>query len=174
VEVIFRTEADGLLGSIVRCTRYQGRYDPETYEPGVHEDRKKSRDMATYDYPTMIGIQARFAARTYKATNDRKYAVDPRERKKQSGAHRLPPNTVFAALVRVGKNGDGHIRTGIRAVWQRVKAKKTGNVSYLALETSDPAARMIKSAARFLPQAFKNVQAPPALARRRKDETVDE
>lgn len=171
MEVVFRTEADGLLGADIKCTRYQGRYEPDT------DDRKKKRDMSAYDYPTIIGIQSRFAARTYKATNDRKYDVNPKVRAKQQGAHRLPPRTVFVVLLRVGKNAEGNIRTSIKQVWQRVKSPKNGNVVALELDSAtDPAARLIKSAARFLPQAFKGVQAPPALARRRKgdDETVDE
>lgn len=171
VEVVFRTEADGLLGSDIKATRYQGRYDPDS------EDRKKKREMLTYDPQTVIGIQARFAALVYKATNDKKYSQNPKERAKQQGAHRLPPSTVFVVLVRVRKNGEDNIATSVKQVWQRAKSKSSGRVVAVELDSStDPAARMIKRAGRFLPQAFKNVQAPPALARRRKgdDESVDE
>lgn len=171
VEVVFRTEADGLLGADIKATRYQGRYDPDS------DDRKKKREMLAYDPQTVVGIQARFAAFVYKSTNDKKYSNNPKERVKQQGAHRLPPSTVFIVLVRVRKNVDGNIGTSIKQVWQRVKSAKSGRVVALELDgKTDPAARMIKRAGRFLPQAFKNVQAPPALARRRKsdDETVDE
>lgn len=171
VEVVFRTEADGLLGADIKATRYQGRYDPDS------DDRKKKREMLAYDPQTVIGIQARFAAFVYKATNDKKYSIDPKKRVTQTGAHRLPPSTVFVVLVRVRKNAEDNIGTSIKQVWQRVKSQKTGRVIALELDgKTDPAARMIKRAGRFLPQAFKNVQAPPALTRRRKgdDETVDE
>jgi hypothetical protein len=172
VEVVFRTEADGLLACDMKATRYQGRYEPDS------DDRKKKRDMSTYDYPTMIGIQARFAAKVYKATNDKKYSPNPKVRATEAGSHRLPPNTVFVVLVRVRKNAEDNLGASVKQVWQRVKHPKTGRVVALELDSkTDPVARLIRSTGRFLPQAFKNVQQPPALARKRKsdeDETVDE
>lgn len=162
LEVRIKTEADGLLGTAISCIRYKGRYDPNA------EDKKKS-DMAAYDWATMIGVQARFAGLTFKPTNDKKYPVSPKGRTTENikGSHRLPANTAFKILLRVNRRkSDQTLSVLVKQIWQGVKNEKTGRVAGVELAKDDPVARMLKRAARYLPAAFKNVQAPPA--RRRK------
>lgn len=164
LEVRVRTEADGLLGTAISCIRYKGRYDPNA------EDKKKA-DMAAYDMVTMIGVQARFGGLTFKPTNDKKYPVLPKARVDLKGSHRLPANTAFKILLRVNRRKtDQTLSVLVKQIWQGVKNEKTGRVTGVELDKADPVARMFKRAARYLPAAFKNVQAPPA--RRRKSATA--
>jgi hypothetical protein len=161
VEITVRTEADGLLGTDIRCVRYQGRYDVNA------EDKKKS-DMSAYDMKTMIGIQARLSALTFKPTNDRKYSVIPAKRIGVKGSNRLPAGAVFVVVVRVNKRSkDGTLATPIKFVQQKIKNKETGRVKTVDLAKDDPVARVLKRVARYLPAAFKNVQQPPARRRGR-------
>jgi hypothetical protein len=166
LEVTVRTEADGLLATSIRAIRFQGRYDPEA------EDKKKS-DMSAYDMTTMIGIQARLAGLTFKPTNDRKYPVEIKNRSAVKGSMRLPASTTFKLLLRINRRkADETLSVAIKTVWQGVK-NKAGRVQGAELEKTDPICRMFRRAARFLPAAFKNVQAPPA-RRRKKAEDADE
>lgn len=161
VEVTVRTEADGLLGTDIKCVRYIGRYDPTV------EDKKK-RDMASYDMQTMIGIQARLAGLTFKPNNEKKFPALIKGRTEVKGSMRLPASTVFIVLIRVNKRkADDTLATPIKTVFQKVKNKETGRVKTVELDKKDPIARMIKRAARFMPAAFKNVQAAPLLRRRK-------
>ncbi len=156
VEVLFKTEADGLLGNDIKCTRYIGRYDHNA------EDKKK-RDMWHYDPKTMIGVQARFAGVTFKPTNDKKYPVNVDKRAGLKGSMRLPANTRFRALLRVNRRkADESLSVIVKAVWQLVK-NEAGRVVAKDLVKEDPVYRMIRRAARLLPAAFKDVQAPPLL-----------
>lgn len=161
VEVTVRTEADGLLGTDIRCIRYVGRYDPTV------EDKKK-RDMSAYDMKTIVGIQARLAGLCFKPNNEKKYPAVIKGRTEVKGSMRLPANTVFVIVIRANrKRTDGTLSTPIRIVQQKVKNKETGRVKVIDLDKKDPVARMIKRASRFLPAAFKNVQQPPALRRKK-------
>jgi hypothetical protein len=161
VEITVRTEADGLLGTDIRATRYIGRYDTNA------EDKKK-RDMSAYDMQTMIGIQARFGGLTFKPNNEKKFPALIKGRTEVKGSMRLPASTVFTIVVRVNrKAADGSLATPIKFVFQKVKNKETGRVRVVELDKADPISRMFRRAARFLPAAFKNVQAPPALRRKK-------
>lgn len=139
VEVLVKTEKDGLLGSGIRCTRFQGRYDPKA------EDKKKA-DMASYDMKTVIGIQSRLAAVTY-ATN---------------ALRRLPANTTFLLVLRVNrKSADGSLSVLSKGISEVVKSKKTGRLAPKALDKTDPNYRKFRKAMRILPVAFKDVLMPP-------------
>jgi len=166
LEVTVRTEADGLLATSIRAIRFQGRYDPDA------EDKKKS-DMSAYDMTTMIGIQARLAGLTFKPTNDRKYPVELKNRSAVKGSMRLPASTTFKLLLRINRRkADETLSVAIKTVWQGVK-NKAGRVSGVELEKTDPICRMFRRAARFMPAAFKNVQAPPARRRKKADEVEE-
>jgi hypothetical protein len=161
--VTIATETDGLLSHRIKATRYQGRFDRDA------EDKKKF-DMAAYDAKTLIGIQARLAGRTFKATNDKKYPADPKARVDLKGAHRLPKGTTFQILMRVGKrSADSSLTCGVKQIWQIVENVKTGKRGPKELLKTDPVYRMIRGASRFLPAAFQEVQMPPKRTRRRAD-----
>lgn len=169
-----KTEADGLFGSQVVATRYQGKFAWDA-------DDKKKADMAGspakpgYDPITVVGIMARIASKTFKATNDKKFSKIPSKRDGVKGAHRLPPNTAFYILMRVGRRvADNVLTAGVRTIWQPVKSEKTGRIIKKELEKTDPAYRMIRGANRILPAAFVNVQIPPKRSRKRAADDVDE
>ena len=159
------TEKDGLLGSAIKATRYLGRFDREA------EDKKKS-DMMSYDPKTLIGIQARLAAVTYKATNDKKYEVLPKAREGVKGSQRLPASTIFQILIRVGKkSADQSLTAGVKQIWQVVANPKTGRMALKELDKkTDPAYRMFRKSSRILPAAFKEVLMPPKRSKSRKVE----
>lgn len=158
------TEKDGLLGSAIKATRYQGRFDREV------EDKKKF-DLGSYDVKTLVGIQARIAAVTYKSTNDKKYDVQPKLRADVKGSHRLPASTVFQVLMRIGKkSADQSLTVGIKQIWQALENPKTGRQGLKELEKTDPAYRMIRKSSRVLPAAFKEVLLPPKRTRGKVEE----
>jgi hypothetical protein len=168
LEVSLRTEKDGLLASSIKATRYQGRFDPNA------EDKKKA-DLGSYDPSTLIGIQARFAAVTFKATNDKKYPVEVKGRTEVKGAMRLPANTAFKILLRVNrKAADGSISVLIKNIQQGVKNLKTGRIAAVDLDKKDPVYRAFRKASRILPAAFKNVLMPPKKVRGKKVEADEE
>jgi hypothetical protein len=173
LEVAVRTDKDGLLGSTIKGTRYQGRYDPEA------EDKKKF-DLGSYDVPTLIGIQARLAAVTFRTNPTKVWNADIAERNatmkvktatgetrdklKASGAHRLPANTAFRLLFRIGrKSADNTLTVALKHVEQGVKIK--GVMKAKQLDKKDPIYRAFGRARRILPAAFKNVQMPPKRTR---------
>jgi len=166
LEVVVRTEKDGLFATRIKATRYKGRYDPNA------EDKKKF-DMASYDQPTTLGIMARLSAVTFKPTNDNKYPTSPRERADLKGSFRLPANTSFKLILRVGRrSADQALTVGIKQIKQGIK--KNGVLTAITLKNDDPVYRMIRRAARFLPAAFTNVQQPPAKRRAKKSTDSDE
>ena len=158
------TERDGLLASNISAVRYQGRFDREA------DDKKKS-NMAAYDMPTLIGIQARLAAVTYKANADKKMPATPAERAASKGAMRLPASAIFQVLLRVGKKAaDQALTTRVVQVFQAVENPKTGRKGLKTLEKTDIAYRALRKASRILPAAFKAVQMPPKRGRKVTDE----
>ena len=171
LEVVLRTDKDGLFSTDIRATRYQGRYDPNA-------DDKKKADLGSYDQATLRGILARFSAATFKPTNDKKYPAQVRGREAIKGAMRLPSNTSFKILLRVNrKAADSTLTVGIKAVWQAVKDARSGRLKAVELDTRDPVSRLLKRALRFLPAAFRDVQMPPKRTRggrKVKDEEDDE
>ena len=167
LEVSVRTEKDGLLASQIKATRYQGRYDPNA------EDKKKA-DLGSYDMQTLIGIQARFSAVTFKTTNDKKYPTEVKGRTEVKGAMRLPANTSFKILLRVNrKAADGTLSVLIKNIQQGVKNAK-GRVVALDLDKKDPVYRAFRKVSRFMPAAFKNVLQPPKRTRGKKVEADEE
>lgn len=162
------TEADGLIGTKIKAVRYVGRFDRDV------EDKKKF-DMATYDMQTVVGIAARLGGVTYKATNDKKFPVSPKEREGFKGAARLPAKTTFQVLIRVGrKAADNSLTAGVKQVWQALTSAKTGRQMLKELEKTDVCYRAIRKASRFLPAAFVNVQMPPKRTRGWKPESEDD
>lgn len=158
------TEKDGLLASSIKAIRYQGRFDREV------EDKKKF-DMSNYDPVTLIGIQARLAAVTYKTNAEKKFPEMPSARKDLKGAHRLPASAGFQILVRVGKKAaDQSLTTSVKQIWQQLKSPKTGRVGLKELEKTDPAYRAIRKVSRLMPAAFKNVLMPPKRGRKQVEE----
>jgi hypothetical protein len=166
--VQFKTEADGLLATQIKATRYHGRFDREA-------DDKKKFDLGSYDSATLLGIAARISGVTYKATNDKKFPATPKERVGFKGAARLPAKAIFQVLIRVGrKSADNSLTAGVKQVWQAVLSTKTGRQKLEELEKTDVAYRAIRKASRFLPAAFSNVQAPPKRTRGKKSEDDEE
>lgn len=166
--VQLKTEADGLIATQVSATRYQGKFARDA------EDKKKF-DLAAYDAKTLMGIAARFAGVTFKATNDKKFPVAVKERKDFKGAARLPAKTTFQVLLRVGKKAaDQALTAGVKGVWQAVQSEKTGRLQLKELEKTDVCYRALRKASRTLPAAFANVQMPPKRTRGRKDSEEEE
>lgn len=162
------TERDGLLGNKIKAVRYQGKFARDT-------DDKKKFDLAGYDPLTLIGLAARLSGVTYKATNDKKLPVEPKARAAVKGAHRLPANTTFQILMRVGKKAaDQSLTCGIRQIWQGLTNPKTGRVGMRELEKTDLAYRAIRKASRTLPAAFTQVQMPPKRTRGSRNADAEE
>lgn len=145
LEVLVRTEKDGLLAGAIKATRFQGRYDPDA------EDKKKA-DLGGYDPKTLRGILARLSAKTF-ATNPTK---------------RLPAKTVFKLLMRINKkSADGSLATPIKTVWIS-EVNKKGREVFKEMDKKDPACRKIRGAARLMPAAFAEVKMPPKPVRGKK------
>lgn len=186
--VTVATEADGLLGNRVRATRYTGKFARDADERKKHEmcDGKGGG----YDQLTAAGIMARLAGKTFKPNNERKYSADIKLRntggktkvngvvklykstmdgdKPLFGSARLPKNTTFQLLMRVGRRtADNSLTCTIRTVSQIVKNAKTGRVAPKDLEKTDPVYRLLRGCSRFLPAAFTKVQMPPKRSRKR-------
>lgn len=166
LEVVVRTEKDGLFATGIRATRFKGRYDPNA------EDKKKF-DMAAYDQTTIMGIMARLSAVTFKPTNENKYPKSPKERIGLKGSFRLPASTSFKLIMRVGRrSADQALMVGIKQIKQGIK--KNGVMTAITLQNDDPVYRLLRRATRFLPAAFANVQQPPAKRRTKKTTDSDE
>lgn len=162
--VSIATEKDGLLGTSIKAIRYQGRFDREV------EDKKKF-DMSSYDPSTVIGIQARLAAVTYRTNPEKKFPEMPAQRVDLKGAHRLPANAQFQILLRIGKkSADQSVTTSVKQIWQILKSPKTGRVGAKELEKTDPAYRAIRKVSRILPASFKAVLMPPKRGRKQVEE----
>lgn len=143
LEVLVKTEKDGLLGSSIRAIRYTGRYDPQAPD-------KKKADLGSYDPATLQGLLGRLSATTY-FTN---------------AAKRLPADTTFRLLLRINrKSADGTLSVAFKQIWMAVKNKTSGRTKAEELEKSDPKYRAFRKSNRILPAAFKNVLMPPKRTR---------
>lgn len=143
LEVMVKTEKDGLLSNAIKATRFVGRYDPQAPD-------KKKIDLGGYDRATLQGVLSRLSMTTY-ATN---------------AARRLPPNTTYKILLRVNRKAkDGSLSIGFKMVAVGVKSAKTGRVKAVELDKKDPQYRMFRKSNRILPGAFKNVLMPPKRTR---------
>lgn len=178
LEVKIATDKDGLLSNSIEAIRYQGKYDPEAPD-------KKKANLLSYDVPTLLGILARLSSATFKTNAEKFYPVDIEERneteklvkdgKKVKDADgkqkvalvhrtskRLPPNTSFKLLLRIGKRSkDDALTVSFKFIKQGVLNKKSGKIKAVELDKKDPAYRAIRKSARILPAAFKKVQMPP-------------
>jgi hypothetical protein len=143
LEVLVKTDKDGLLANIIKATRYQGRYDPQAPD-------KKKFDMASYDMPTTLGLLSRLSMTTY-VTNVTK---------------RLPANTQYKILLRITKKSkDGTLGAAFKEISVGKKSEKTGRVKAVALDKKDPQYRLFRKSNRILPGAFKDVLMPPKKVR---------
>lgn len=143
LEVVVRTEKDGLLSSGIKATRYVGRYDPDAPD-------KKKIDLSGYDQVTLQGVLSRLSMTTYTP----------------NAAKRLPANTTYKILLRVNrKSKDGSLSIGFKGVSVGVKSEKTGRVRAVALDKKDPQYRMFRKSSRIMPGAFKAVLMPPKRVR---------
>ncbi len=157
VEWTFETEKDGMPGNKIRAIRYKGKYDPKA-------DDKKKFDMMTYDVKTVLGIQARMALTQFHATG----------KITSKGARtRLEPNTVYRALIRVGKKkADDTLTARVTTVLKAVE--KNGKKKMVELDKKDVDYRKIRKANRYLPAAFRNVAALPERSRRKREDANDD
>ena len=192
LELKIGTDKDGLISNTVEAIRYQGKYDPEAPD-------KKKANLLSYDVPTLVGIIARLSSATYKTNGDKFYPADIAERnaveklfdkegkkikddegKQKVGlvhraSKRLPPNTSFKILLRVGKRSkDDALTVGFKFIKQGVKNEKSGKIKAVELDKKDPAYRALRKASRILPAAFKKVQMPPKPVRGGKKSKKDD
>jgi hypothetical protein len=195
LEVAVRTDQDGLLGSTIKAIRYVGKYDPKA------EDKKKF-DLSGFDVPTLIGIQSRLSGATFKTNPLKLMPSSITERNKQEVAkdkdgrilkdkdgnkrmkflfsnHRLPANTVFYLLFRVGRrSADNVLTVGLKHIQQLVKIDKNGvkKQKRQELDKKDLAYKALAKAKRFMPAAFKEAMQPPKRTRgaNKKTEADDE
>ena len=157
VEWTFETEKDGMPGNKIRAIRFKGKYDPKA-------DDKKKFDMMTYDVKTVLGIQARMALTQFHATG----------KITSKGARtRLEPNTIYRALIRVGKKkADDTLTARVTTVLKAVEKK--GKMKMVELDKKDVDYRKIRKANRYLPAAFRNVAALPERSRRKREDANDD
>jgi hypothetical protein len=157
--VTVASEKDGLLAGKIKATRFVGRFDPDA-------PAKKKFELSSYDVNTLLAIQSRLAAVTYKPSVDKKYPVLPKERKNLKGSHRLPASTTFQVLMRVGRNIETKaLKVIIKEISQFSESSKTGRVRPVLLEKTDPVYRALRKSARILPAAFQSCQEPPKKTR---------
>ena len=142
LEILVRTEKDGLLSPDCKVIRYQGRYDPEA-------DERKKFLVNSYDLRTVQGILSRLSMVTF-INNANK---------------RLPANKTFRVILRVGKRKDGTITVSYRGLIRLAKLK-SGRIKEVPLEKKDPVYRRFRKAGRLLPAAFSKVLQPPKISRR--------
>lgn len=143
LEVLVKTDKDGLLSNAIKATRYQGRYDPQA-------DDKKKFDLASYDMPTTLGLLSRLSMTTYTT----------------SAAKRLPAKTTYKILLRITKKSkDGSLGVAFKEISIGQKSAKTGRVKAVALDKKDPQYRLFRKSNRILPGAFKDVLMPPKKVR---------
>mgnify|MGYP001599103852 CR=1 FL=1 len=159
LEVKFKTEKDGLPGSNIKAIRYKGRFNAKA------EDKNKF-DMAEYDVPTLLGIQARLAMVLFHPTG----------RPTSKGiATRLPGNTVYRVLYRVGKRkADDALSAKVKTVWRAEKTKKGTFKAVEITDKKDAELRKIRKTNRYMAAAFRECLMPPKKSRKRREEADDE
>lgn len=156
IEVAIKTEKDGLLGGKLKAIRIYGGYNPKILRDENQEGRKWW-DIATFNPEVSAGILSRFAARTFVV----------------NAAYRLPANSSFKILLRVGKkSADNSLNVTIK--WVKMLKEIKGKKKFVELDKTDPVARKIKSAKRFLPAAFVNTLEPPVTRGRRSRSKQDD
>lgn len=138
-EVQFKTEKDGLVGGKINVTRIQGTYD--------RAPERNRRNLETFDLPTLNGIAARLGAATFVSKVD----------------NRLPANTQFRALFRVGvRSADNTLTVTLRTLWYGRKTP-SGMVKPSEMARTDPAFRRVRRTTQFLPAIFATAEMPPKL-----------
>lgn len=149
IELMFRTQEDGLIGPKFKSTRVRGNWtNPEA----------RRYDMMEYDAPTVAAMISRISARTF-STNI---------------ARRLPANATFRLVIRAGKRAaDDTILSGVKSIARLTKSVKTGKSAWKEItDVKDPVRRKLRSVSRFLPGAFVNIQLPPT-GRKPKEEAEE-
>lgn len=151
LEVLVKTDKDGLLSNLIKATRYQGRYDPQA-------DEKKKFDLGSYDQPTLLGLLSRLSMTTYTS----------------NAAKRLPANTTYKILLRITKKSkDGTIGAAFKAI-SYGKKSESGRVKAVELDKKDPQYRLFRKSNKILPGAFKDVLQPPKKVRGQKVKESDD
>lgn len=144
LEIVVRTDKDGLLGPGIKVTRYRGQ---------ITDDPRKKWDVAEYDMQTVLGILSRLSMTTY-VTNQ---------------AKRLPASTRFRIVIRVSMSkAKGNMLTCSFKEVDRVVKLKSGKVKVVPYDKKDPIYRKFRKSARILPSAFANCLMPPKKTRQRK------
>lgn len=144
LEIVVKTDKDGLLGPGINITRYRGQ---------ITDDPRKKWNVAEYDLQAVLGVLSRLSMTTY-VTNV---------------AKRLPANTRFRIVVRVSMSrAKQNMLTCSFKEIDRVVKLKSGKVKVVPYDKKDPIYRKFRKSARILPSAFANCLMPPKKTRQRK------
>lgn len=145
LEVLVKTDKDGLLAPAIKCVRYRGQFDP-------HCDPRKKWVVNDYDPTTCLGVLSRLSMVTF-VTNQ---------------AKRLPANTMFRIVLRIGMSKTkGNILTCTFKEVARIAKLKSGKKKAVAYDKKDPIYRKFRRANRILPAAFATCLMPPKKTRSR-------
>ena len=148
LEILVKTDKDGLLAPVIRLTRYRGQFDPNA-------DPRKKWVVNEYDMPTCMGVLSRLSMVTFV----------------NSMAKRLPANTKFRIVIRVGMSkARGNVLTCSFKQIDQIDRKPNGKAKITPLDKKDPIYRKFRKAGRLLPAAFVNVLMPPKRTRQKKAE----
>lgn len=144
----FRTGEDGLIAPEgLEIVRYRGRWDNEN---------AKQFNMTEYDPQTVIAVFARLAAATYAPNVVR----------------RLPPNTSWSVLTRVGRRA---VDSSLLFAVKEARVTKDGDADGKQRWYKDKTHviyRKLRRVVKQMPSAFVNVLLPPA-GRQKKDSSED-
>lgn len=148
IELMFRTQEDGLIGPKFKAIRVRGNWtNPEA----------RRYDMMEYDAPTVAAMISRISARTFSTNITR----------------RLPANATFRLVIRAGKRAaDDTILSGVKSIARLAKLKSGKSAWKEMTDVKDPVRRKLRSVSRFLPGAFVNIQLPPT-GRKPKEEAEE-
>ncbi|QDH83469.1 hypothetical protein [Achromobacter phage Motura] len=157
-EIRFTTEKDGMPGSTIKVTRYQGKIEAD-------KDPRKMWDLATYDPQTVIGIAARLSLTLFHATGKPSSKGVP---------SRLQGKTEYILHGAVGPTKEGKIKAAIAKVFVE-QANKKGKVVLVELDKKDYQTKKIRKVNKYFAGAFANVIAEaPKHERKRRKEADDE
>lgn len=138
IELLFRTQEDGLIGPKFRCIRIKGNWD---------NDNAKRYDMMEYDASTVTALIARISAKTF-ATN---------------ALRRLPADSSFKLIIRAGKSSiDGNLRATVKSIAKLAPRASGKSVWKELTDPKDLIRRKLRATARFLPGALVSIQLPPS------------
>lgn len=150
IEFDFKTAKDGLVGPGMNISRVKGGWALKD-EDGKPKNRRYN--MFEYDPKTAAALISRFCTPMWKTKIDK----------------RLPGNTTFRVIFRVGVKKDSDVlRATIAAVFQ-VKEIKGKNRLVKLEDSTDVNRRLIRRVGKYLPGALTSMQLPP-VGRAKKEE----